>query len=67
MGKKVEVKERVVQRSIGFRFRQIEFFDKYPEFKPDEFCRKAIDDQISQVDPDFLEKDNDSRSEESRN
>ena len=56
MGKKVEVKERVVQRSIGFRLRQIEFFDKYPEFKPDEFCRKAIDNQISQVDPEFLEK-----------
>ena len=54
MGKKVKPRERIVQRSIGFRFRQFEFFNKYPEFKPDTFCRDAIDEQIAQIDPEFL-------------
>ena len=58
MGKHVEPRERIVQRSMGFKFRQIEFFNKYPEFKPDTFCRKAIDKQIEQIDPEFLEKEN---------
>ncbi len=57
MGKKVEPKRRIVQRSIGFRFEQIEFFNKYPEFKPDTFCREAIDEQIAQIDQEFLDKE----------
>jgi len=47
----------VVQKSVGFRFRQREFFNKYPEFKPDEFCRQAIDEQIRLIDPEFLKKE----------
>jgi len=35
MGKKINPRERIIQRSIGFNFRQIEFFNDYPEFKPD--------------------------------
>ena len=57
MGKHVEPRERIVQRSIGFKFRQIEFFNKYPDFKPDIFCRKAINDQIEQIDTEFLKKE----------
>ena len=45
----------MVQRSIGFRFRHIEFFNKYPEFRPDEYCRIAIDEQIKQIDGEFAE------------
>ena len=40
--------DRIMQRSIGFTFRQIVFFNKHPDFKPDIFCRKAVDDQIVQ-------------------
>ena len=57
MGKQLQnPRERVVQRSIGFKFRQIEFFNEHPEFKPDLYCRKAIDDQIKLIDETFLEK-----------
>lgn len=56
MGKKVDIKEKIVQRTIGFNFRQIEFFDKYPDFKPDIFCRKSIDEQIVQIDKSYLPK-----------
>jgi len=48
---------RIVQRSIGFNKRQIDFFYEYPDFKPDAFCRKAIDEQITQIDPNFLNKE----------
>jgi len=57
MGKLKDLKERVLQRSIGFKFRQFEFFNKYPDFKPDQFCREAIDSQIELIDPEFLSKE----------
>jgi len=56
MGKRVEPRERIMQISIGFNFRQLEFFNKYRDFKPDIFCRKIIDEQIEQLDPSFLNK-----------
>ena len=34
--------------------RQHLFFNKYPDFKPDEFCRNAIDNQIEQIDKNYL-------------
>jgi len=50
MGRKqITTKERIMNRSIGFHIRQIEFFNKYPEFKPDKFCRMAIDEQIKLI------------------
>ena len=49
-------KERIVQRSIGFNFRQIEFFNDHPDFKPDVWCRKAVDDQIAEIDSKFLKQ-----------
>jgi len=66
MGKRVKVRDKVVQRSIGFNLRQIEFFEKYPEFKPDTFCRKVIDEQIHQIDDSFLkiEKNNKNNEDE---
>jgi hypothetical protein len=64
MGKRKDPMEKVSQRSIGFHFRQILFFNKYdgisnPEFKPDIFCRDAIDKQIEAIegeDSEFLTK-----------
>lgn len=47
MGKKLNDEgERVIQRTIGFKKRQIDFFADHPEFKPDKFCRDAVDEQI---------------------
>jgi len=57
MGKHINPRDKIVQRSIGFSFRQIEFFNKYPEFKPDLYCRWAIDEQIEQKDKSFLRED----------
>jgi len=54
MGKRVTPRERIMQLSIGFNFRQLEFFNKYTDFKPDKFCRKIVDEQIAEIDPTFL-------------
>lgn len=35
----------------------------YPEFRPDEYCRKAVDNQISQIDKNFLECQTNTESE----
>jgi len=58
MGKRVEAREMIVQKSVGFRFRQREFFNKHPNFRPDEYCRRAVDEQIKLIDPEFLENQN---------
>jgi len=61
MGKRVEPEEKILQRGIGFNFRQHRFFNKYRDFKPDQYCRDAIDEQIRLIDPEFLnekEKEN---------
>jgi len=57
MGKRCNPREKISQRSIGFNHRQIEFFDAYPDFKPDKFCREIIDQQIKLVDQGFLSKE----------
>jgi hypothetical protein len=54
MGKQLtNQNERIVQRSIGFNLRQILFFNEHPDFKPDTFCRDAIDKQIEMIDNKF--------------
>ena len=58
MGKRINPRDKIVQRSIGFNFRQIEFMNAYPRFKPDAYCRKIIDEQIEAIDTKFLEKEN---------
>jgi len=65
-GKTVNIREKITNRSIGFNFRQIEFFDKYPEFKPDLFCRKAVDEQIAKIDSKFLDKEAEKNEEEEK-
>lgn len=58
MGKRVNPMDQIVQRSIGFKFRQKLFFNKYRDFKPDAFCRDAVDEQIIKLDgenSEFLE------------
>ena len=58
MGKRLQDNnERIVQRSIGFNFRQILFFNENPNFKPDTFCRDAIDKQIEIIDKRFLQNE----------
>jgi hypothetical protein len=57
MGKRVNPNNKIVQRTIGFEFRQIVFFNEHPDFKPDIFCRKAIDEQIKQIDPKHLDEE----------
>ena len=54
--KKINPEDKIVQRSVGFNFRQIRFFNEYPDFKPDMFCRKAIDEQIKLIDNKFLKE-----------
>jgi len=46
MGRKVNPREKIVPKTIGFNFRQHEFFNANPDFKADEYCRNAIDEQI---------------------
>ena len=57
MPKRVDPRERIRQRSIGFNSRQLDFFDEYPEFNPDEISRKAMDKQITLIDPRFLKNE----------
>ena len=57
MPKKVEPMEKITQRSVGFKLRQILFFAKYQDFNPDAFCREAIDEQIKIIDEEFLKND----------
>jgi len=56
MGRRIDPNEKIVQRSVGFNFRHHLFFNEYPEFKPDEYCRKAIDEQIEEIDKRFMKK-----------
>lgn len=65
MGKRINPNDKIVQRSIGFNLRQILFFAEHPDFKPDSFCRDAIDQQIKLIDPTFL-KDG-KKTDEERN
>ena len=59
MGKSLQDPEdKIVQRSIGFTFRQIRFMNANPNFKPDIFCRKAVDEQISMIDSKFIKEKN---------
>lgn len=53
MGKRVKSAEKIIQRSIGFNMRQIMFFEEHPDFKPDTYCRKAVDEQIELIDPKY--------------
>ena len=66
MGKRTNPMEKITQRSVGFHLRQILFFAEYPNFRPDEYCRKAVDNQIAEVNPTFLSKE-DERYEETIN
>jgi len=63
MKNRINPEEKIVQRSIGFKFRQIRFFNQYLEFKPDEFCRQAIDAQIEMIDKKFLKEKNEEVNE----
>ena len=57
MGKRIDPKLRIQQRTIGFKNYHFDFFYKHPDFKPDKYCRMAVDEQIKIIDPDFLPND----------
>ena len=57
MGKQVKPMDKIVQRSVGFSLRQILFFAEHPDFKPDKFCRKAVDEQTILIDPKYSEEE----------
>lgn len=62
MGKHLsDPNDQIVQRSIGFTFRQKLFFNEHPEFKPDPFCRDAVDKQIAIIDSKFLKKEHENK------
>jgi len=47
MGRKIiNNKERIIQKSIGFHSRQIDFLYNNPNFKIDKYCRQIMDEQI---------------------
>jgi len=54
MGKLINAMDKITQRSVGFKLKQILFFAENPGFKPDIFCRNAVDEQIKLIDPDYL-------------
>jgi len=54
MGKLVNAMDKITQRSVGFKLKQILFFAEHQNFKPDIFCRNAVDEQIKLIDPDYL-------------
>jgi len=51
---KINPMDKITQRSVGFKLKQILFFAENPGFKPDIFCRNAVDEQIKLIDPDYL-------------
>jgi len=54
MAKRINPMNKIVQRSVGFKLKQILFFAEHPQFKPDQFCRNAVDEQIKLIDPEYL-------------
>lgn len=58
MGKSVETRERVTQKSAGIRMRQLDFINwaetNLPEFDWNKLVRDKLDEQISVLNPRFL-------------
>jgi len=54
MPRRVKPEMKVIQRTIGFNYYHFKFFSEHPEFKPDKYCREAIDKQIAMIAPEFL-------------
>jgi len=46
MGKWKDSNEKVRQKSICFKERQMKFMDDHHDFNPHKFCQHAIDEQI---------------------
>lgn len=59
MGKSIEPRERVTQKSAGIRYRQMEFINwaesNLPDFDWNKLVRDKLDEQIKILKPDFLE------------
>ena len=52
---RIKPMNKITQRSVGFHLYQILFFAEHPNFRPDQFCRQSIDEQIKLIDPSFLQ------------
>ncbi|MCH7568472.1 MAG: hypothetical protein IIA87_03540 [Nanoarchaeota archaeon] len=61
MGKSVETRERVTQKSAGIRMRQLEFInwaeDNEPNFDWNKLIRDKLDEQIKILNPTFLKNE----------
>ncbi len=61
MGKSVDSKERVTQKSAGIKQRQLDFIywaeSNLPEFDWNKLVRDKLDEQIEIFNSDFLEND----------
>lgn len=65
MGKRLkDPMNKATQRSVAFKLRQILFFAKYPDFKPDSFCVDKVDEQIAEIDPEYLDEQDPRRIKE---
>jgi len=63
MAQRIDPMDKISQKSVGFNLRQLLFFAKYPNFKPDPHCRRKIDDQIAEIDPSYLSKNDERRTQ----
>ena len=64
MGKRLKnPREKIMQRSVGFPMRVHEFLAEYPDFLLDTYCRKIVDEQIRQIDPKFLNEEQNRQNE----
>ena len=63
MANRINPREKVQQKSICFKTRQIMFLNAYPKFNPHIFCQKAIDEQIKYIDKNYLEEKDEKRTD----
>ncbi len=54
---RIKPMNKITQRSVGFHLRQVLFFAEHTNFRPDQFCRNAVDEQIKLIDPSYLDNE----------
>jgi len=56
--------ETIFQKSISFPIRVKFFMAKHPQFQIHKFCQDAVDEQIAEIDPQFLKEGDPRKNEE---
>ncbi len=54
--KEVKESEKVIQKSVGFYKRQLEFIKVHKDFDINKLCRDKLDEQIKLIDNNYLEQ-----------